>query len=75
MPRPPRGDGLDKFQRFRTNRNAASMKLVRIWAPDPNSPEFAAASRREAEVLRGAPEEQEALDFIEAAIRDLDDDA
>ncbi len=51
------------------------MKLVRIWVPDPNSPEFAAAARREAEVLRGAPEEQEALDFIEAAMRDLDDDA
>ena len=74
MPRPARDDGLDKFQRFRTNRNGG-MKLVRIWVPDPNSPEFAAAARREAEVLRGATEEQEALDFIEAAMRDLDDDA
>jgi hypothetical protein len=51
------------------------MKLVRIWVPDPNAPRFAAASRREAELLRGAPEEQEALDFIEAEIRDLDGDA
>ena len=51
------------------------MKLVRIWVPDPKTPEFAAAAQREAEVLRGAPEEQEALDFIEAAMRDLDDDA
>jgi hypothetical protein len=75
MPRPARDDGLDKFRRFRTNRKAAGMKLVRIWVPDPNSPEFAAAARREAKVLRGAPEEQEALDFIEAAMRDLDDDA
>ncbi len=48
------------------------MKLVRIWIPDPRSPEFAAKAQREAEALRGAPEEQEALDFIEAAIRDLD---
>jgi hypothetical protein len=75
MPRPARDDGLDKFRRFRTNRKAAGMKLVRIWVPDPNSPEFAAAARREADVLRCAPEEQEALDFIEAAMRDLDDDA
>jgi len=75
MPRPARDDGLDKFRRFRTNRKAAGMKLVRIWVPDPSSPEFAAAARREAEVLHGAPEEQEALDFIEAAMRDLDDDA
>ena len=57
MPRPARDDGLDKFQRFRTNRNGG-MKLVRIWVPDPNSPEFAAAARREADVLRGATEEQ-----------------
>ena len=75
MPRPARDDGLDKFRRFRTNRKAAGMKLVRIWVPDPNTPAFAAKARREAELLRGAPEEQEALDFIEAAIRDLDDDA
>ena len=75
MPRPARNDGLDKFRRFRSNRKAAGMKLVRIWVPDPDSPAFAAAARREAEELRGAPEEQEALDFIEAAMRDLDDDA
>jgi hypothetical protein len=75
MPRPARDDGLDKFQRLRANRKAAGMKLVRIWVPDPNAPGFAAASRCEAELLLGAPEEQEALDFIEAAMRDLDDDA
>ncbi len=51
------------------------MKLVRIWVPDPRTPEFAAKARREAKLLRGAPEEQEALDFIEAAMRDLDDGA
>ena len=48
------------------------MKLVRIWIPDPRSPEIAERARREAESLRGAEDEQEALDFIEAAIRDLD---
>jgi len=74
MPRPSRNDGLDKFRRYRTNRKTAGMKLLRIWVPDPDSPEFAAAARREAEALRGAPEEQEALDFIEAVMRDLDDD-
>ncbi len=51
------------------------MKLVRIWVPDPRSPEFAAMAEREAAALRGAPDEQEALDFIEAAMRDLDLDA
>jgi hypothetical protein len=51
------------------------MKLLRVWVPAPNSPEFITAACREAEVLRGAREEQEALDFIEVAIRDFDDDA
>ena len=75
MPRPARNDGMDKFRRLRTNRKAAGMKLVRIWVPDPHSSGVAAKARREAELLRGAPEEQETLDFIEAAMRDIDDDA
>ncbi len=72
MPRATRTDSPDKFQRHRARRKAAGMKLVRVWVPDPTSPEFVANAQREAEVLRGAPEEEEALDFIEAAIRDLD---
>ena len=72
MPRAARDDGLDKFRRYRSRQKAAGMKLVRIWLPDPRSPEFAAAAQREVEALRGAPEEEEALDFIEAAMRDLD---
>jgi len=48
------------------------MKLVRIWIPDPRSPEIAGRALREAESLRGAADEQEVLDFIEAAMRDLD---
>jgi hypothetical protein len=75
MPSRTRDSRPDKFRRFRANRKAAGMKLVRIWLPDPGSPEFAAMAKREAEVLRGAPEEQEALDFIEAAMSDLDLDA
>jgi hypothetical protein len=51
------------------------MKLARIWNPDPRSPEVAARALREAESLRGAADEQEILDFIEAATRDLDLDA
>ena len=75
MPRPIRNGGMDKFRRSRANRRADAMKLVRIWVPDPRSPEFAALAEREAAALRGAPEEQDALDFIEAAMRDLDLDA
>jgi hypothetical protein len=42
------------------------MKLLRVWVPDPHRPEFAAEARRQGLLLRGAPEEAEALDFIAA---------
>jgi Protein of unknown function (DUF3018) len=68
MPRPAKQDGLDKFRRLRANRKARGMKLVRIWVPDPQAQGFAEEARRQAALLRGAPEEQEALDFIEAVM-------
>jgi len=67
MPRLAKQDGLDKFRRLRADRKARGMKLLRIWVPDPNAPGFADEARRQAALLRGAKEEQEALDFIEAA--------
>jgi hypothetical protein len=74
LPRAARTGTSDKFQRYRARRKADGMKLVRIWVPDPRSPDVAARALREAESLRGAPDEQEAMDFIEAAMRDLDFD-
>lgn len=43
------------------------MKLLRVWVPDPHAPGFREEAERQASLLRGAPEEHEALDFIEAA--------
>jgi len=43
------------------------MKLLRIWVPDPHASGFREEAERQANLLRGAPEEREALDFIEAA--------
>jgi hypothetical protein len=40
--------------------------------PDPQAPGFREAAQRQALLLRGAPEEAETLDFIEAAA-DRDD--
>ena len=68
MPRAAKLDGLDKFRRLRANRKARGMKLVRIWVPDPKAPGFAEEARRQAALLRGAPEEQAALDCIEAVM-------
>ncbi|MGD0188102.1 MAG: antitoxin MazE-like protein [Roseiarcus sp.] len=69
MPRAKRasGDGLSKFQRYRRTRLARGMKLLRVWVPDPRRPEFAREAERQAKLLRGRPEEKEALAFIEAA--------
>jgi hypothetical protein len=72
MPRSAPKDGLDKFQRYRANRKANGMKLVRMWVIDPHAPGFAEEERRQAKLLKGAPEELEALDFIEAAMADID---
>jgi hypothetical protein len=73
MPRPANHDGLDKFRRYRANRKASGMKLLRVWVPDPHAPGFRDEARRQAALLRGAPEEIEALDFIEA-VGDVGDD-
>jgi mRNA interferase MazF len=43
------------------------MRLLRVWVPDPHAPGFLEEAHRQARLLRNAPEEREALDFIEAA--------
>ncbi len=43
------------------------MKLLRLWVPDPHAPGFNKSAARQAALLSGAPEEQDALDFIESA--------
>ena len=57
----------DKFGRYRAARKAEGLKMLRLWAPDPLAPGFGAEMQRQMGVLRGAPEEAEALNFIAAA--------
>jgi hypothetical protein len=71
MPRPSIDDGLDKFQRYRQTRRRRGMRLLRVWVPDPTAPGFHEEAARQARLLRGAPEELEALDWLEAAAIDL----
>jgi Protein of unknown function (DUF3018) len=69
MPRPKQtDDGLTKFQRYRRQQLHRGMKQLRLWVPDPNRPDFAAEARRQGLLLRGRPEEAEALEFIDAAM-------
>lgn len=74
MPRPAANDGQSRSQRYRKSQKARGMKLLRIWVPDPHAPGFAAEAARQAALLRGAPEEDDALDFIEAATAEAIDD-
>lgn len=68
MSKPETDDGLSRFQRYRRVRRDSGMKLLRVWLPDPSSDEFQSQARRQALLLRDAPEEAEALRFIEAAV-------
>ncbi|MGI9170772.1 MAG: antitoxin MazE-like protein [Caulobacteraceae bacterium] len=67
MPRASASDGLDRFQRYRDKRRREGLRLVRLWAPDPMAEGFREEAARQAALLRGAPEEVEALDYIDAA--------
>ena len=66
MPRPANRDGADKFERYRARQHTRGLKLLRVWVPDPRAPGFRAEARRQAALLRNAPEETEALALIEA---------
>jgi len=71
MPRAATKNETDKFGRYRARQRARGMKLLRVWVPDPRAPGFREEARRQAALLRGSPDEAEALDFIEAAALDL----
>jgi hypothetical protein len=72
MPRAAPKEGHNKFSRYRASKRRQGLKEIRLWVPDPEAPGFREEARRQAALLRGTPEEQEALDFIEAATTDLD---
>jgi hypothetical protein len=68
MPRPAKQDGHDRAGRYRANKRRQGMRLLRIWVPDPAAPGFRDEAKRQAALLRGAPEEAEALAFIANAL-------
>lgn len=63
----------NKFRRYRESQQSRGLKLLRLWIPDPRDDGFRAEARRQAALLRGAPEEDDALAFI-ATAADLGDD-
>ncbi|CAA7615162.1 conserved hypothetical protein [Magnetospirillum sp. LM-5] len=63
----------NKFRRYRETQQARGLKLLRLWIPDPRADGFRAEAHRQASILKGSPEEADALAFIEA-VADLGDD-
>jgi DNA-binding LacI/PurR family transcriptional regulator len=55
-----------RTERYRQRMRAAGLRPVQIWVPDTTRPDFAERLRRQVELLKGQPEEQDALDFMEA---------
>ncbi len=56
----------EKVARYRTRMKAAGMRPIQIWVPDTRQPDFTKELARQINVLKGQPEEQAALDLIEA---------
>ena len=72
MPRSASNAGPSKFARYRANKRAKGMKLLRMWVRDPNTPEFQEEMARQVALLKDAPEQAETLDFFEAIEREDD---
>jgi hypothetical protein len=60
-------DGDDEWWCNRAVKMANDRRMPRVWAPDPHAPGFRQEAVRQSALLRGAPDEQDALDVIEAA--------
>lgn len=57
----------ERTEAYRGRMRALGLRPVQVWVPDIHRPGFAEEVRRQVALLRGRAEEEEALDFIEAA--------
>ena len=60
----------NKFAAYRARKKAIGLREVRLWGPDLRDPDVLAQLKREGDILRNAPEEREAADFIERIMDD-----
>lgn len=59
------------MRRYRERLRAQGLRPVQIWVPDVRSPAFRKAIRAQSRRAAWHPSEKEALDFLDAAYRDL----
>ena len=68
MPRSAPKPAPDKFARYRARKRAQGLRLKRMWVIDTTAPGFQEEVNRQLAILRDAPEEKEALDWIAAVM-------
>lgn len=60
-----------KFARYRAKKRAEGKKLVRLWVTDLGAPGMREEIARQTALLRGSPEENEAIAWVESMTADL----
>lgn len=66
----------ERVQKRRMALRAEGLRPLQIWAPDTRRPGFAEECRRQAAaVARADQSDGDLLDFLDAALLDLDDEA
>lgn len=64
----------ERVQKRRDTLRAAGLRPVQIWVPDTRRPGFAAECRRQAALVAQTDQlDTDLLDFMDAAVADLDE--
>jgi hypothetical protein len=59
------GSSTKRVQKYRAKMKAAGLKRVTLWVPDVNAPGYREEIRRQCDLLRNDPQEQQILTEIE----------
>lgn len=60
-----------RVQRHRNGLRAAGLRPLQFWVPDTCRPGFAAECRRQSQLVRDTPQEQETMDWLDT-VRDTE---
>lgn len=56
----------ERVSKYRAGLRAAGLRPIQLWVPDTRKPGFAAECRRQSELLRADPLENEIANWLEA---------
>jgi hypothetical protein len=59
------GSSTKRVQKYRAKMKAAGLKRATLWVPDVNAPGYREEIRRQCELLKNDPQEQQILAEIE----------